>query len=39
MRIMKNGKGKAIPFEALTGPDNSKRLRLPDSETIGICKW
>jgi hypothetical protein len=28
-------KGKAIPLQALTGPEGSKRLRLPDFETIG----
>jgi hypothetical protein len=29
------GKGKAIPLQALTGPDGSRRLRLPDFKTIG----
>jgi hypothetical protein len=29
------GKGKAIPFQALTGPEGSRRLRLPDYKTIG----
>jgi hypothetical protein len=24
------GKGKPIPFQALTGPEGSRRLRLPD---------
>jgi hypothetical protein len=24
------GKGKAIPLQALTGPEGSRRLRLPD---------
>jgi hypothetical protein len=28
-------KGKAIPLQALTGPEDSKRLRLPDFKTIG----
>jgi hypothetical protein len=28
-------KGKAIPLQALTGPEGSKRLRLPDFMTIG----
>jgi hypothetical protein len=28
-------KGKAIPLQALTGPEGSKRLRLPDFKTIG----
>jgi hypothetical protein len=29
-------KGKAIPLQALTGPEGSRRLRLPDFKTIGI---
>jgi len=28
-------KGKAIPLEAWTGPEGSRRLRLPDFKTIG----
>jgi hypothetical protein len=28
-------KSKAIPLQALTGPEGSKRLRLPDFKTIG----
>jgi hypothetical protein len=28
-------KGKAIPLQALTGPEGSRRLRLPDFMTIG----
>jgi hypothetical protein len=31
----KNGKGKAIPLQALTGSEDSRRLRLPDFKTIG----
>jgi hypothetical protein len=27
--------GKAIPSQALTGPEDSMRLKLPDFETIG----
>jgi hypothetical protein len=27
--------GEAIPLQALTGPENSRRLRLPDFKTIG----
>ena len=27
--------GKAVPLQALTGPEGSRRLRLPDLETIG----
>jgi hypothetical protein len=28
-------KGKAIPVQAWTGPEGSKRFRLPDFMTIG----
>jgi hypothetical protein len=28
-------KGKAIPLQAWTGPEISRRLRLPDFKTIG----
>jgi hypothetical protein len=28
-----NSKGKAIPLQALTGPEGSRRLRLPDFMT------
>jgi hypothetical protein len=27
---------KAIPLQALTGPEDFRRLRLPDFKTIGI---
>jgi hypothetical protein len=27
--------GKAIPLQACTGPEGSRRLRLPDFKTIG----
>jgi len=27
-------KGKAIPLQALTGPEGSRRLRFPDFKTI-----
>jgi hypothetical protein len=30
------GKSKAIQLQALTGPEGSRRLRLPDFKTIGI---
>jgi hypothetical protein len=33
--LFKTCKGKAIPLQALTGPEGSKRLRLPDIKTIG----
>jgi hypothetical protein len=29
-------KGKAIPLQALTGPEGSRKLRFPDFKTIGI---
>jgi hypothetical protein len=29
-------KGKAIPLQALTGPEGSGSLRLPDLKTIGV---
>jgi len=29
------GKGKATPLQAWTGPEGSRRLRLPDLKTIG----
>jgi len=29
------GKGIAIPLQAGTGPEGSRRLRLPDLKTIG----
>ena len=28
-------KGKAIPLQAWTGPDGSRRMRFPDFKTIG----
>jgi hypothetical protein len=28
-------KGKAIPIQAWTGPEDSRRLKLPDFKTIG----
>jgi hypothetical protein len=28
-------KGKAMPLQAWTGPEGSRRLRLPDSKTVG----
>jgi len=30
------GKGKTIPLQAWTGPEDSRRLRLPDFKTIGL---
>jgi hypothetical protein len=34
-KALVKGKGKAIPLQALTGPEDSRRLRLPDFKTIG----
>jgi hypothetical protein len=31
----REGKDKAIPLQAWTGPEGSRRLRLPDFKTIG----
>jgi len=43
MRITKemvpSKKGKAIPLQAWTDPEGSRRLRLPDFKTIGTCRW
>jgi hypothetical protein len=35
LRINIKGKGKAIPLQAWTGPEDSRKLRLPDFKTIG----
>jgi len=32
------GKGKEIPLQAWTGPEGSRRLRLPDFKTIGTWR-
>jgi len=32
--ILVIAKGKAIPLQACTGPEGSRRLRLPDFKTI-----
>jgi len=32
---MHSGKGKAIPLQVWTGPEGSRRLRLPDFKAIG----
>jgi len=32
--IIQNNKDKAIPLQAWTGPEVSRRLRLPDVQTI-----
>jgi len=33
---MTKGKGKAIPLQAWTRPEGSRRLRLPDFKTVGM---
>jgi hypothetical protein len=35
MQIKKKSKDKAIPLQALKGPEHSRRLRLPDFKTNG----
>ena len=37
--IFMKGKGKAIPLQAWTGPEGSRRLRLPDLETVSTWRW
>jgi hypothetical protein len=32
-------KGKAIPLQAWTGPEGSRRFRLPDFKTVGKWRW
>ena len=32
-------KGKAIPLQAWTGPEGSRRLRLPDFKTVSTWRW
>jgi hypothetical protein len=34
-----HGEGKAIPVQTWKGPEGSRKLRLPDSKTVGIRKW
>jgi hypothetical protein len=31
--------GKAIPLQAWTGPEGSRKLRIPDFKTIGTWRW
>ena len=33
--VLKKGKGKAVPLQAWTGPEGSRKLRLPEFKTIG----
>jgi hypothetical protein len=39
MNVINTVKGKAIPLQAWTGPEDSRRLRLPDFKTIGAWRW
>jgi hypothetical protein len=32
-------KCKAIPLQPWTGPEDSRRFRLPDFKTINTCRW
>jgi len=32
-------KSKAVPLQAWTGPEGSRRLRFPYFKTIGIWRW
>ena len=34
-----SSKGKAIPLQACTGPEGSRRLRFPDFKTLSTCRW
>jgi len=31
--------GKAIPLQAWTGPEGSRKLKLPDFKTCSTCRW
>jgi hypothetical protein len=35
MQRFMESKGKAVPLQAWTGPEVSRRLKLPDFKTIG----
>jgi hypothetical protein len=35
LKCKAKGKSKAIPLQALTGPEGSRRFRNPDFKTIG----
>ena len=39
IKILCKSKSKAIPLQAWTGPEGSRRLRLPYFKKIGTCKW
>ena len=33
------GKGKAVPLQAWSGPEGSRKLRFPDFVTVGTGWW
>ena len=33
--LCRKGKGKALQLQAWTGPEGSRRLRVPDFKTVG----
>jgi len=37
--IRKPYKSKVIRVRTWTGPEGSRRLRLPDFKTVGTCRW
>jgi hypothetical protein len=37
--VLEAFKDKAIPLQAFTGSEGSRRLRLPDFKTIGTRRW
>jgi hypothetical protein len=37
--MKKHLKATAIPLQALTGPEGSRSLRLPDFKKIGTLRW
>jgi len=37
--LLLQGKGKAIPLQAWTGREGSRKSRLPDMKTIGTGRW
>ena len=39
LAIEGKGKGKAISLQAWTGPEGSRKLRLPDFKTVGTLRW
>ena len=38
LHVLKKGIGKAIPLQAWTGSEGSRRLRLPDFKTVGTWR-